>query len=63
MIADLPAVAPLIAPAPMDEVERRRRHRDGTRYAIGAIIILSDGSECVVSGYDRQGRPLCYPNE
>ena len=28
---------------------------------IGSVLILSDGSECVVAGFDAQGRPLCHP--
>ena len=29
--------------------------------AIGTILILSDGSECVVAAFDAQGNPLCHP--
>lgn len=44
---------------PSDRVEKRRRGKG--LWAIGAIIILSDGSQCQVVGYDAQGRPLCAP--
>lgn len=43
------------------EIDRRKRRSSGTRAAIGALIILDDGSQCMVAGYDQRGRPICYP--
>jgi hypothetical protein len=40
---------------------KKDRHIAATMVAIGAIIILSDGSKCQVVGYDKQGQPLCTP--
>jgi hypothetical protein len=44
-------------------VEKRKRRSTGRRAAIviGTIILLPDGSECRVEGFDAQGNPLCYP--
>ncbi len=54
-------------PAPFATVEIARKNRNrttsGRAIAIGTVIILSDGSECVFAGYDAQGNPLCYPVE
>lgn len=57
-LSTLPDVAAIMAP---QELEKRRRHGRAAAIAIGAIIVLSDGSECVVTGFDAQGHPLCYP--
>lgn len=56
----LPDVAALLAP---QEIEKKRRgsSRRTTAIVIGTILILSDGSECVVGAFDAQGNPLCYP--
>ena len=64
-------IAPMILPPaitiPAEEnrpelVKRKKdRRRAATVAAIGAIIILDDGSKCEVAGYDKQGNPLCYP--
>lgn len=66
-------IAPMILPPdiviPADDaqaelVKRKKDRREAaTVAAIGAIIILSDGSECEVIGYDQQGQPLCIPVE
>ena len=56
----LPDVAAIIAP---QEIEKRRKG-SATRkaaIAIGTVLILSDGSECVVAAFDANGNPLCYP--
>ncbi|MEZ5753983.1 MAG: hypothetical protein R3D90_04140 [Paracoccaceae bacterium] len=54
-----PDVAALIAP---QEIEKRKsRGGRATVIAIGTVLILSDGSECVVAGFDAQGNPLCHP--
>lgn len=58
---DLPALVPHVEIVQPQEVERRRRGRSrARRAAIGAVIILGDGSRCVVAGYDSEGAPLCY---
>lgn len=64
-------IAPMITPPaiemPGDEtraelVKRKNdRRKAATVAAIGAIIILSDGSKCEVIGYDQHGQPLCIP--
>lgn len=57
----LPDVAAIMAP---QELEKKRRGSSrATAIAIGTILILSDGSECVVAGFDAQGNPLCHPVE
>lgn len=57
----LPDVAAIMAP---QELEKKRRGSGrATAIAIGTILILSDGSECVVAGFDAQGNPLCHPVE
>ena len=59
-VPPLPDVAALLAP---QEIEKKRRsgNRRTTAIVIGTILILSDGSECVVAAFDAQGNPLCYP--
>jgi len=59
-VPPLPDVAALLAP---QEIEKKRRNgnRRTRGIAIGTILILSDGSECVVAAFDVQGNPLCYP--
>lgn len=55
----IPDVAPFIAP---QEIEKKKR--PGGRKAaivIGSVLILSDGSECVVAAFDAEGNPLCHP--
>lgn len=55
----LPEVSVLIAP---QEIDKRKGGRgSGAAVAIGTILILSDGSECVVAAFDAQGNPLCHP--
>lgn len=55
----MPDVAAILAP---QEVEKKKRNRlRNAAIAIGTVLILSDGSECVVAGFDAQGRPLCHP--
>lgn len=62
MAVDLPAVNPLSESVIQTQLERNKgRSRRTALYAIGTLIILSDGSECVVAGYDAQGNPLCQP--
>jgi hypothetical protein len=63
MAIDLPPqtdIAAFIAP---QELDRKRRGSRTAAIAIGTVLILSDGSECVVAGFDGQGKPLCYPVE
>lgn len=46
----------------VQDIERRKgRRSSGALVAIGALIILDDGSECIVAGYDQNGNVLCYP--
>lgn len=58
----LPDVAAIIAP---HQVEKKRRGSMGTggkaAIVIGTVLILSDGSECVVTAFDDKGNPLCEP--
>ena len=59
----VPDVAALIAP---QEIEKRKSRGGGARataIAIGTVLILSDGTECVVAAFDAQGNPLCHPVE
>jgi hypothetical protein len=43
-------------------VKRKKNSgRAATVAAIGAIIILSDGSKCQIVAYDQNGQPLCAP--
>ena len=63
MFADmppLPDVAAFIAP---HEVEKRKGRSSARTAAIviGTVLILSDGSECVVTAFDANGNPLCAP--
>jgi hypothetical protein len=59
MAIDIDHAAAYVDIMPTERVEKRRRGK--AALAIGAIIILSDGSQCQVVGYDAQGRPLCAP--
>ena len=56
----LPDVAVIMAP---QEIEKKRRGARTAAIAIGTVLILSDGSECVVAGFDARGNPLCHPIE
>ena len=57
MAIDLPPTAPYVDTQPEAQIEKRGRKR--AALAIGAIIILSDGSECQIVAFDAQGRPVC----
>lgn len=51
-------------PAIIMEVRKRRKasRRTGrTALFIGAVILMSDGSRCVIVAFDQKGRPLCAP--
>lgn len=62
MAVDLPPVPDLAAIITPQEVERKKRGGSSrTAIVIGTVLILSDGSECVVTAFDAQGRPLCAP--
>lgn len=61
MAVDLPVIDPLSEAVLQTRMERKSRGHSRGLYAIGTIIVLSDGSECVVAGYDAQGNPLCQP--
>lgn len=68
-------IAPLILPPiieimgeetraePVKGKKDGNRRRAATVAAIGAILILSDGTKCQVVGHDQQGQPLCVPVE
>lgn len=63
MVTDIPAlpdVAAIIAP---QDVEKRRKGSSTrtTAIVIGTVLILTDGSECVVAAFDTNGNPLCRP--
>lgn len=68
----MPDAVPLILPpvlAVQDEARihpvKRKKSRSGVALgvAIGAILLLSDGSKCEVVGYDKNGKPICLPLE
>lgn len=63
MSVDLPPSADVAAIIAPQETEKRKTRGGGraTAIAIGTVLILSDGSECVVAGFDAQGNPLCHP--
>ena len=63
MAIDLPVLPDLAAILAPQEVEKKRRKGHSAAIAIGTLLILSDGSKCVVAGFDAQGRPLCYPDQ
>lgn len=60
---DLPAIDTIAAYIAPMEVDRRKRHRKISRraVAIGAIIMLADGTKCRVVAYDQNDQPLCEP--
>lgn len=63
MAIDLPPVAeiaPFILPQELDKKKGGSGGR-ATAIAIGTVLILSDGSQCVVMAFDAQGNPLCQP--
>lgn len=64
MAVDLPPVPDVAAILAPQVIEKKRKGGSGVRntaIAIGTVLILSDGSECVVAGFDAQGNPLCHP--
>lgn len=64
MAVDLPPVPDVAAIIAPQVVEKKRKGGSGVRRAaivVGTVLILSDGSECVVVGFDAQGRPICQP--
>lgn len=61
MAVDLPAINPLSEAVLQTVFERKGKGRRVGLYAIGTLIILSDGTECVIAGYDAQGNPVCQP--
>lgn len=63
MDAQMPPVdvAPFVQP---QEIDRKGRGSGrNAAIAIGTVLILSDGSECVVTAFDANGQPLCVPVE
>lgn len=62
MAFDLPPNPDIAAFTAPQLVERKKRGGLGTgAIVVGTVLILSDGSECVVAGFDAQGNPLCHP--
>lgn len=62
MAIDLPPATDIAAIIAPQEVARKRGSRARTAaIVVGTVLILSDGSECVVAGFDEQGNPLCHP--
>ena len=62
MAIDLPPLPDLAAIVAPQEIEKKRHKGRGTAIAIGTLLILSDGSRCLVVGFDARGRPLCHPD-
>jgi hypothetical protein len=62
MSIDLPPI-PDLAPflAPQETQKKKGGGGRATAIAVGTVLILSDGSECVVAAFDAQGNPLCHP--
>ena len=63
MSIDLPPIPDLAAIIAPQEIEKKKRGGSGRAavIAIGTVLILSDGSECVVAGFDAAGNPICHP--
>lgn len=63
MSIDLPPIPDLAAIIAPQEIEKKKRGGSGraAAIAIGTVLILSDGSECVVAGFDAAGYPICHP--
>lgn len=58
MAVDFPPIVEVAQEMVVQQLDRKRR---GRAVAVGALIILSDGSQCQLLGYDAQGRPICQP--
>ena len=71
MIDIAPMILPPVIAIPADDTRpqlvkkkrKKNRRNAATVAAIGAIIILSDGSKCQIVAYDQNGQPLCAPVE
>ncbi|MBD1203681.1 MAG: hypothetical protein H9533_06055 [Rhodobacteraceae bacterium] len=63
MSIDLPPIPDLAAIIAPQDIEKKKRGGSGraAAIAIGTVLILSDGSECVVAGFDAAGNPICHP--
>jgi hypothetical protein len=57
----IPDVAAIMAPQEIWKRKSRGTRGRAAAIAIGTVLILSDGSECVVVAFDAQGNPLCQP--
>ncbi|PLL10974.1 hypothetical protein C0V75_16840 [Tabrizicola sp. TH137] len=57
----VPDVAALIAPQEIEKKKGGGGRASTAAIAIGTVLILSDGSECVVAGFDAAGQPICHP--
>lgn len=62
MDAHVPPFADVAAFVLPQEIERKKRGSGrNAAIVIGTVLILSDGSECVVTAFDANGNPLCAP--
>lgn len=57
----IPDLAAIIAPQVIEKKKGGSGAGRATAIAIGTVLILSDGSECVVAGFDAAGQPICHP--
>lgn len=64
MSIDLPPIPDLAAILAPQEIEKKKGRGGAGRaaaIAVGTMLILSDGSQCVVAGFDAEGNPICHP--
>lgn len=63
MSIDLPPIPDIAAILAPQEIGKKKGRGGGraAAIAIGTVLILSDGSECVVAGFDAAGYPICHP--
>ena len=64
MSIDLPPIPDLGAIIAPQEIEKKKGRGGAGRaaaIAVGTVLILSDGSQCAVAGFDAAGRPICHP--
>lgn len=48
-------------PAMIWEAKKPKKNRKrASGLAVGAIIVLSDGTRCRIVAFDRAGRPICH---
>ena len=63
MSIDLPPIPDIAAVIAPQEIGKKKGRGGGraVAIAIGSVLILSDGSQCVVAGFDAAGHPICHP--